>query len=147
MGFDFAPYSGAVSSVSDLVSGVIKRIWPEKAAEIDKLKLQQEVTLFLATQEGQQAMKEYDDRADARKLAASDTAHGNALTTVLSAAVRPIWGLASLVVVAYPYLAGAMEWPSVTIDDNTKQIVQTVIMFYFGGRTIEKVLPLIKGAK
>lgn len=30
MSFDLAPYSGAISSVSDLVNSIIGRIWPDK---------------------------------------------------------------------------------------------------------------------
>lgn len=86
--------------------------------------------------------KEFQDRADARGLAAKDMAAGNAFTSILAATVRPVWGYASLVVVAYPYLAGAFDLPAVQIDDNTRTIVQTVIAFYFGGRTVEKVIAL-----
>jgi hypothetical protein len=103
--------------------------------------------LALLKQFGAEVEQEYKDRADARALAAAEAARGNAFTMALSATVRPIWGLASLVVVAYPYLAGGLGWPAVMIDDNTKQIIQTVIMFYFGGKTVEKVLPLFRAGK
>jgi len=147
MGFDIAPYGQAIASVSDLVGGVIKRIWPEKMGELDRAKIEQETALFMATQQGQAAMNEFADRASARGLAASDVARGNAFSNILAATVRPVWGFSSLIVVAYPYLAGALNWPSVTIDDATKDIVQMVIMFYFGGRTIEKVLQIVHDKK
>lgn len=89
--------------------------------------------------------REFQDRADARALAKVDSAGGNWFTAILSATVRPVWGYCSLVVVAYPYLAGALHLPAVTIDDATKDIVQTVIIFYFGGRTLERIVPAIKG--
>jgi hypothetical protein len=47
MGLDLAPYSGAISSVSDLLSGVIKRVLPEKVDEATALKINQELTLAL----------------------------------------------------------------------------------------------------
>lgn len=144
-GFDIAPYGQAISSVSDLLTGVMKRIWPEKASEIDRLRVEQATTEFIMTQEGQKAMAEFADRASARQLAEADVARGNWASNFLAATVRPIWGYCSLVVVAYPYLAGALGWPAVTLDNATKDIVQMVIMFYFGGRTIEKVLPLVMG--
>ena len=141
MGFDIAPYGQAIASVSDLVGGIIKRIWPEKMSELDAAKIKQATQEFMLTAEGQSAMNEFADRASARALAAADVSRGNAFSNVLAATVRPVWGYCALIVVAYPYLAGALSWPAVTIDGPTKDIVQTVIMFFFGGRTIEKVIP------
>ena len=68
-GFDIAPYGQAISSVSDLLTGVMKRIWPEKASEIDRLRVEQATTEFILTQEGQKAMAEFADSASARQLA------------------------------------------------------------------------------
>jgi len=47
MPFDIAPYSGAISSVSDLFNGILKRVLPEKMSEADAAKLQQEITMEL----------------------------------------------------------------------------------------------------
>lgn len=140
MAFDIAPYSGAISSVADLLNGVLKRVLPEKMSESEKAQLQQQVTLELMKADWSSVNAEFQDRASARQLAEKDVDRGNWVSNFLAATVRPIWGYASLVVVAYPYLAGALHWPAVTIDENTKSIIQTVIMFYFGGRTIEKVI-------
>ena len=138
----FLPCIGPLFSVVD---SVVKRLLPaEKMSEADQAKLTQELQLELMKADWSAVEKEYADRADARALAKADMEHGNAFTSLLAASVRPIWGLSSLVVVAYPYLAGALEWPSVTIDDNTKTIIQTVIVFYFGGRTLERVLPSMR---
>jgi holin (3TMs family) len=140
MAFDIAPYGAAISSVSDLLGGVIKRIWPEKAAEIDKLKLQAATAEFIATQEGQAALNEFADRASARTLAAADVAKGNWFTNVLAATVRPFFGyvvmgafIASWVPALIP---GGQNF--VEITDIQKEIMLTVIYFFFGGRTLEK---------
>ena len=144
MGFDLAPYSGAISSVSDLLGGVIKRIWPEKAAEIDKLKLQAATAEFIATQEGQAALNEFADRASARTLAAADVAKGNWFSTALAATVRPVFGyvvIAAFVASWVPALIpGGMNM--VEISPIQKEVMLTVIWFYFGGRTVEKSLSL-----
>jgi len=135
-----------IGPVANLIDSAIKRWGPaEKMSEKDKAELAQIMQLEILKQDWSSVEKEYQDRADARALAAKDVEKGNAFTGILAATVRPIWGFASLVVVAYPYAAAPMGLPSVTIDESTKSIIQTVIMFYFGGRTIEKVLPLIKG--
>ena len=152
MGFDLAPYSGAISSVADLVSGVVKRIWPEKAAEIDKLKLAQATQEFLATQEGQQALNEFADRASARALAAADVAKGNWFTNVLAATVRPVFGYVCMAAFIGPLalrvgsLIVGHPLPDIVMNDIEKEIVLTVVYFFFGGRTVERGLAIWKGA-
>src|SRR3990167_10887632 len=116
----FLPFIGPLIGV---VSDVLKRVLPaEKMSEGERAQLEQAIQLEMMKQDWSSVEKEYIDRADARALAKSEASQGNAWTMALSALVRPIWGIASLVVVAYPYLAGAMEWPLVTIDEATKQI-------------------------
>lgn len=141
-------WQALIGGIPGLIDTAIKRWGPaEKMSEAERAQLAQQMELAMLQRFGQELEAEYKDRADARALAAAESAKGNAFTTALSATVRPVWGFASLVVVAYPYLAGALGWPAVTIDDATKQIIQTVIMFYFGGKTIEKVLPLFRAGK
>jgi|GEM_PF-3012806 len=153
MGFDFAPYSGAISSVSDLVGGVIKRIWPEKASELDKLKIEQETALFLTTQQGQAALNEFADRASARELAAKDVEKGNWFTNVLSATVRPVFGYACMAAFLGPLalrvasIALGRPMPEISLNDIEREIILSVIYFFFGGRTIEKGISLWKGIK
>lgn len=152
MGFDLAPYSGAISSVSDLVGGIIKRIWPEKAAEIDKLKLAAATQEFLATQEGQQALNEFADRASARALAEADVAKGNWATNVLAATVRPVFGYVCMAAFIGPLalrigsLVVGHPLPDIVMNDIEKEIVLSVVYFFFGGRTVEKGLAIWKGA-
>jgi hypothetical protein len=140
----FLPFIGPVFGVLDTV---LKRVLPgEKMSEADKVQLAQQLQLELMKADWASVEREFADRADARALAKAEAAQGNPFTMALSAVVRPIWGLSSLVVVAYPYLAGGLGWPSVAIDEATKDIIQTVIMFYFGGKTVEKVVSWKKGA-
>ena len=152
MGLDLAPYSGAISSVSDLVSGVIKRIWPEKANEIDKLKLEQATTEFLKTQEGQESLNEFADRASARALAEADVSKGNWFTNVLAATVRPVFGYVCMAAFVGPLalrmgsLVVGHPLPDVVLNDIEKEIVLSVIYFFFGGRTVEKGIALWKGS-
>lgn len=40
MSFDLAPYSGAITAVSNVIDSAIKRIWPD-ATEVEKAKIQQ----------------------------------------------------------------------------------------------------------
>lgn len=154
MSFDLAPYSGAISSVSDLVNGVIKRIWGEKASELDKLKIEQATQEFLLTSQGQAALNEFADRASARALAAADVAKGNWFTNVLAATVRPVFGYVAMGAFILPLalrIAASLYTgkPPVPVELSgiEKEIVLTVIYFFFGGRTVEKGLAIWKGVK
>ncbi len=144
MGFDLAPYSGAISSVSDLINGVIKRVLPEKMSEADAANLQQQITLELMKADWAGIEKEYQDRADARALAKADVDKGNWFTNVLAATVRPVFGyivMAAFVASWFPALIpGGAAF--VTITDIQKDIMLSVIYFFFGGRTIEKGMAL-----
>ena len=44
---DLAPYSGAIEAASTFLSGLMKRVFPEKMSEEVAAKLQQEITLAL----------------------------------------------------------------------------------------------------
>lgn len=148
MAFDLAPYSGAISSVSDLLNGVIKRILPEKMSDADKANLQQQLTLELMKADWAGIEKEFGDRADARALAKADVDKGNWFTNVLSATVRPFFGY--VVMAAFftslvtPLIPGM---PTLVITDIQKEIMLSVIYFFFGGRTVEKGLALWTGKR
>ena len=130
-----------LSLLGNIIPDVVKRVLPaEKISEEDRAKLANEMTLAFMQADWQSVEAEYKDRADARNLAAQDIAKGNALTAFLSAVVRPVWGLGAFVMVGYSILY------SVPIDPATREIIQTVLWFYFGGRTIEKVVPHIAEA-
>jgi hypothetical protein len=153
MAFDIAPYGQAIASVSDLVSGVLKRLWPEKMSEFDAAKFKQEMALALMQDQGQQVVQEFADRASARALAAADVEKGNWFTNVLSATVRPVFGYVCMGAFLAPLglrliaLARGGEVPVFELSMIEKEIVLTVIYFFFGGRTVEKGIALWKGAK
>lgn len=156
MGFDIAPYGQAISSVADLVGGVMKRLWPEKMSEFDAAKFKQEMALALMADQGQQVVQEFADRASARVLAQADAEKGNAWTNVLSATVRPFFGYACMTVFIVPLAArfaavfaglalSEAQLEMLTPNQIEKEIILTVIYFYFGGRTVEKGIALWKG--
>jgi len=130
-----------INLLSSLIPDVIKRVLPpEKMSETDAAKLQAELALALMKQDWDKIEAEYADRNSARQLAAAEIAKGNALTSLLAAIVRPLWGIGAFVLVAYSVIYG------VAISNVLNDIIQTVLMFYFGGRVIEKVTPTIVGA-
>lgn len=122
----------------DIVNKVLGRVLPaEKMSQADRLRLETELQLAIMAQDWKEVEAEFSDRASARSLAAADTAKGNAFTTMLAAIVRPMWGLGALALVAYSVLFDK------EIGSAFYGIIQTLLMFYFGGRTIEKLAPSV----
>lgn len=127
--------------LSGILPDVLKRILPaEKMNESDRINLEQQLTLELMKADWKQVEAEYADRNSARELGKADIAAGNALTGFLSATVRPLWGIGAFVLIAYSVIAGYV------ITTPIQAIIETVLMFYFGGRVIEKITPAISGA-
>ena len=127
-----------LNMLSGILPDVIKRVLPaEKISEADQAQLAQALQLELMKQDWQQIEAEYKDRDSARGLAAQEIAKGNAFTSALAALVRPVAGFGCI------YLVGHAHFAAMPLDANTAGIVQTVFQFYFGGRVIEKVLPMM----
>lgn len=142
---DFAPYAGAITSVADLVSGVVKRIFPEKMSESEAAQLNQALTTELLRQDWSKVEREFQDRADARALAKADVDKGNWFTNILSATVRPVFGYAAMTAFLTPLMVRmvATYWtghqqPEFTFTEIEKEVILSVIYFFFGGRTVEK---------
>lgn len=92
------------------------------------VKLAYDATASLAKIQG-------DEAANARNLAEVEISHGNAFSAVLSALVRPSWGLVGLGVFVYSVL---MKAP---LDPMAHNVLDTVLKFYFGGKIVEAITP------
>lgn len=153
-----APYSDAITSVSNLVTGVLKRVLPEKMSEADAANLQQQLTLELQKADWGAVEKEFADRADARALAQADVAKGNWFTNVLSATVRPVFAYVAMTAFFVPMAVRMTtafmhhtftdaQLAAISLNPIEQQIVLSIIYFYFGGRTLEKGLSMWTGNK
>lgn len=126
--------------LNSILPGVLKSVLPaEKMTDEEAAKIQIELSAQLAAQDWQQIKAEYDDRNNARALAATEIAKGNAFTSFLSATVRPAWGYAALIFVGYSIVN------NIAISPQLQSIIETVLFFFFGGRTIEKITPIVSG--
>jgi hypothetical protein len=124
--------------VTSILPDVLKRILPEeKMSEANRLQLEAEMTREFLARDWSVVEAEFKDRADARVLAAQDVAGGNAWTKSLAALVRPAWGFATLALYGMAWYTGKPI--PVALDGATS----LVIMFYFGGRTLEKLAPTV----
>lgn len=127
-----------LSMLSSILPDVIKRVLPaEKVSESEQANLQAQLTLAIMNADWQQIEAEFADRSSARTLAAAEIAKGNAFTSFMAAVVRPLWGIGAFGLVAHSVVM------HVPIDPAVRDIIQTVLWFYFGGRVIEKVAPLV----
>lgn len=127
--------------LSGILPDVLKRILPaEKMSEADRANLEQQLTIELMKADWKQIEAEYADRNSARELGKADIAAGNALTGFLSATVRPLWGIGAFVLVAYSVVVGY------AIATPIQAIIEAVLLYFFGGRVIEKVTPVISQA-
>jgi hypothetical protein len=65
--FDIAPYSGAIEATSNLLSGILKRVLPEKVSEETALKLNQELTLAIMNNQLQPLLAQLNINAEEAK--------------------------------------------------------------------------------
>ena len=127
--------------LSNIIPDVLKRVLPaEKMSDAERANLEQQLTLELMKADWKQVEAEFADRASARELGKADIAVGNAWTGIAAAVVRPLWGIGAFVLVAYSVIA------QYTIAAPVQAIIESVLMFYFGGRLIEKITPTITAA-
>lgn len=70
-GFDIGPYGEAIAKTSELLNGILKRVFPEKVSEETALKLNQEITMALLNGELQPMLaqlKVNEEEAKSEKL-------------------------------------------------------------------------------
>lgn len=135
-----------IKPVTGIVSDVLKRVLPpEKMSDGERAQIEQAVTLKLMEMDMSQFEKEIEDRANARALAAKESEKGTPFTMALAAINRPIWSIGCFAIFAWTIIAQSFGGPTITLTEVHKDIMMTVIFFYFGGRTLEKTSAIIKG--
>lgn len=127
-----------IGALLGFLPDVLKRVLPaEKISEAEQAQLMQQFQLEIMKQDWAGIEAEFKDRDSARNLAAQEIAKGNAWTSAAAALVRPLWGIGCFVLVGYSVLF------SYEIKPVLQSIIETVLMFYFGGRVLEKLTPAI----
>lgn len=98
--------------------------------------------------EGQRlALEEYKTVSSsfqgARELAAKESEGALGWTKLLTVTHRPIWSFLMLAIFSWTIFAPYLGYPQIPLTDIHKDIMQTVIIFYFGGRSIEKAAGIV----
>lgn len=140
-------WSLLVGPIFDTIKTVLNKTLPDKMSEAEKAQIQLELQTKLMDMDWNSIQKEYDDRSSARLLAQADVSKGNWFSTVLAATVRPFFGYVVMGAFVTSWLGPIFGLHALTFDDVQKEVMVTVIYFFFGGRTVEKGIALWKGAK
>ncbi|MBI5644431.1 MAG: hypothetical protein HY954_13295 [Deltaproteobacteria bacterium] len=95
------------------------------------------------------AIEEYKcataDVQGARELAGKESDGAPGWTKVLTVTHRPVWSFLILGIFAWTVLAPYVGFPLIPLTEIHKDIMQTVIIFYFGGRSLEKAAGIVWG--
>lgn len=128
------------NTVGKVVDRLSEKFLPSSLSENERAQLRLEA-IRLATEESRVAVA---DIQGARELAARDSDGAPSWTRVLSVTHRPAWSFLTLGVFAWTVVAPYAGFPQVALSEVHKDIIQTVIIFYFGGRTLEKAASVMR---
>ncbi len=84
------------------------------------------------------------DMQNARALAISESAGAPQWANVLKVTHRPLWSFIMLAIFSWTILAPYIGYPQIPLTEVHKSIMQTVIIFYFGGRSVEKSISMLR---
>lgn len=136
-----------IGPVSELIRNVMNKFVGDKMSEQEKAQLTLEAQKMVWEQDWAPLAREFEDRANARALAKADVERGNWVSNILAATVRPAYGYWSLGILTVLVMGKTIHLlePSPETMDLVKDVVKTVIFFFFGGRTVEKVTSMVTG--
>ena len=123
------------NTVGKVVDKLADKYLPASLGEKEKAEFRFEAER-LAVEEYKVAIA---DVQTARELAGKESEGAPGWTKVLTVTHRPVWSFLILAIFVWTILAPYLGFPQIPLTDIHKDVMQTVIIFYFGGRTIEKV--------
>ena len=129
------------NTVGKVVGRLAERYLPASMSEAERADFKLEAERM--------ALEEYKtaiaDVQGARALAAREVEGAPGWTKVLTVTHRPIWSFLILALFSWTVLAPYLGFPNIALTEIHKDIMQTVLVFYFGGRTVEKAAALMRG--
>lgn len=123
------------NTLGKAIDGFIGKYLPPSMTDEKKAEIRH-VELGLAMEQYKLAIA---DVQGGRELAAKETDGAPAWTKALTVTHRPIWSFVMLGIFGWTIVAPYFAFPVIPLTDIHKEIMQTVIIFYFGGRSIEKI--------
>lgn len=129
------------NTVGKVVGKLADRYLPSTMGEQEKANFRLEAEK-LAIEEYKTAIA---DVQGARELAGKEAEGGPFWTKIMTVTHRPVWSFFTLGVFVWTILAPYFGFLQLPLTDIHKDIMQTVIIFYFGGRSIEKAAGIVRG--
>jgi hypothetical protein len=137
-----------INPIVETVTSIIKSVLPaEKMSEKERADIEAKTRDKLLKADWKYLEVEMKDRANARALAMKDAEKGNVYTTLLAAIHRPLWSIITLILFAWTIIAPSLGFPEVILQEVHKSIMQSIIVFYFGGRSVEKIFNTLAAKK
>jgi len=133
-----------ISPLTKIAGSVIDRVIPDKLSPKERDKIEAELKKEILQTNWKVYTTEVQDRDSARQLGQKELEKGNAVTNILAALHRPLWSLVCLALFVWTVLSPQFGMPTIELTEIHKGIMQSVIIFYFGGRSVEKVFNTIK---
>lgn len=139
------PFIGDIieSTVGKVVERLTDKYLPDSAPDKEREALRVEASRI--------AMEEYRsavaDLQAARDLAGRESSGAPAWTRALTVTHRPAWSFLMLAIFAWTVGAPYLGFPSIPLSEIHKDIMETVIIFYFGGRSVEKAASIVWGSR
>lgn len=136
-------------SAKDIIQDIVGKVTdsladkfiPSSVSDEDKLKLRLEAEML--------ALKEYKraiaDAKGAQEVAGEEGSAAPRWTRALTATHRPIGSLLALGIFTWIMLAPYIGYPQVFLSDIHKDIIQTILICYFVGRSVERIVAVILG--
>lgn len=128
------------STVGKVVDRLTDRLLPSQLGEKEREELRNEARR-IASDELKAAS---EDSKSARALAEAEAwPQAPYWTRVLTVTHRPAWSYAALSLFVWTVLAPYLGSEEFALSQVHSEIMQTVIIFYFGGRSLEKTAEIV----
>ena len=129
------------STVGKVVGKLVDHYLPSTMSEEEKENFKLEARR-LSIEEYKTAIADVEG---ARELASQESEGAPGWTKILTVTHRPVWSFLILAIFAWTVLAPYLGFPVIALTEIHKDIMQTVIIFYFGGRSIEEAAGVVWG--
>lgn len=126
-------------TVGKVIGALTDKYLPASMTEKEKADFRMEAAK-LAQAEADRAIA---DVRGARELAMKESEGAPGWTKILTVTHRPIWALVVLAIFTWTILAPYLGYPNIPLSEVHKDVMMTVIVFYFGGRSVEKTAKMI----
>lgn len=128
------------STVGKVVDRLADRFLPSSLGEKEREELRVEAAR-IASEELRAAA---EDSRSARDLAVKElVSQAPGWTKILTVTHRPVWSYAALLLFIWTVLAPYLGFGELPLSEVHSEIMKTVIVFYFGGRSVEKTVEMV----